>query len=237
MRMFGVAVGEARRSACAMGLGACRVERADRDECRRRRAADAGIAMDHHRRRSLPALDEADEPFDVLARRVDVAVARLDDVMELQPQMIAARDARRQHQVVLVPEQRTTWRHRVLPRCRAVATASTHGSSHHPEVAEPRTGQLRRASRSARKATLGGLRRPPGEISFSTVAGKAGRGPKKRRASVTPKPASTVASRKAAPWSAVLMIATMSAGSAGGKPIAGGSRRAAGAPPPCRSRR
>ena len=59
MRIFGVAVGEARRSACAMlVLVAMRIERADAGEGARGRAADAGEAMHHERRAAVPAAHE-----------------------------------------------------------------------------------------------------------------------------------------------------------------------------------
>ena len=59
MRMFGVAVGEARRKASAMlVLVAMRIERADGGIGARGRAADAGIAVHHQRRAAIPAAHE-----------------------------------------------------------------------------------------------------------------------------------------------------------------------------------
>ena len=50
-------------------LVAARIERAGRDEGAGGRAADAGIAMHHQRRRAVPAAHEVEEPGDMLVGR------------------------------------------------------------------------------------------------------------------------------------------------------------------------
>ena len=93
MRIFGVAVGEARRRARAiLTLIAMRIERADARKGARGRAADAGVAMHDQRRAAIPAAHEFRQIGDVLLVRHDVAVERRADVVQPQPEMIFRRD-------------------------------------------------------------------------------------------------------------------------------------------------
>ena len=107
MRMFGVAVGEAQaqglRDAC---LVAMRIERADAGIGARGGAADAGEAVHHQRRPSIPAAHEFQQIGDVLLVRHDVAVERSGNIVEPQPEMIFRRDAARPVDAVHVADQR-----------------------------------------------------------------------------------------------------------------------------------
>ena len=87
-RRFGTAVSEARRSASAIAFsGRVGVERAQRDERRRRRAAEAGVAVDEQRRLAVPAAHELDELADMLFGRRRGALLHLDDVVHVELQV------------------------------------------------------------------------------------------------------------------------------------------------------
>src|SRR6266540_3111004 len=67
---------------------AMRIERASRGKGARRRAADTGIAMHHHRCAAVPATDEIQDPLDMMICRRDKTVHLLGDVVHRHPQMI-----------------------------------------------------------------------------------------------------------------------------------------------------
>ena len=70
------------------------------------RAADAGIAVDHERRRAIPAADEIEQLADMLVRRADHAVGRLADVVDREEEVIRRGDGRRARHQRLVVHQR-----------------------------------------------------------------------------------------------------------------------------------
>jgi hypothetical protein len=84
MRALGIAEADALRIACAMasslraGLSA--------------QAADAGVAMHHHRRRAVPGAGEIDELEDVLVGGVHVAVDGRDDVVHAEDEVVVRRE-------------------------------------------------------------------------------------------------------------------------------------------------
>ena len=93
MRMFGIAVGEASRSARAIvALVALRVERAGGDERARGRAADPRIAMHHQRRRAIPGAHEAQQVADMRLGRRHVALDVIGDVVHVEQQVVFRRD-------------------------------------------------------------------------------------------------------------------------------------------------
>ena len=104
---FGVAVGEARRSACAIAASSrAGAERAGGGERAGGRAADAGVAMHDQRRRAVPLLHELDQVADVLLARVGVAVGRAGDVVDVDDEVVVGRDAARPHDQIDVAQQR-----------------------------------------------------------------------------------------------------------------------------------
>src|SRR5665811_1179476 len=72
-----------------------RVQRTERDEGRRGRAADAGPAMDEKRRLLVPIECEADQFGDVILRRNDQPVPRLADIVHGESEMTLLDDAGR----------------------------------------------------------------------------------------------------------------------------------------------
>ncbi len=176
--------------------------------------------------------------FDMLVVRRHVAVERLGDVVHAQEEMIVAPTRRRPLHLVVDAEQgddmaRAGLRDRVVQPRRASRRGSSSPSMFRIMIA---IGGLH-AWRSRRPARIrsDGLRRNAWQIARDSAVRPSrpatasdsrarprpaapGRAPKNRRASAAEKPASCVASRKAAPRSAALISLTTSAGSSGGRP-------------------
>ena len=68
------------------------IERAGGHIGTRRRAADTGKAVHHHRRLAVPCRDEIDEPLHVLVRRRRITVHRCRDVVDREHKMIFRSD-------------------------------------------------------------------------------------------------------------------------------------------------
>ena len=106
MRIFGVAVGEACRNACAMlsssrcGLSAQTLAKALAVE------ADAGIAMHHERRAAIPSAHEFQQIGDMILVRHDVTIDRRGNVMQPQPEVVLLDDGARPIDPDFVADQR-----------------------------------------------------------------------------------------------------------------------------------
>lgn len=83
-----------------------RIERAGGDIGTRRRAADAGKAVHHHRGLAIPGRNEIDEPLHVLVRRGRIAVHRCRDVVDREHKMIFRSDMRRALHTLDHPQER-----------------------------------------------------------------------------------------------------------------------------------
>ena len=65
------------------------------NERRGGRAADPGIAMDHHGSGTVPATHESEEPLDMIGARQDHALGRFCDIRDGDVEMAVGRDADR----------------------------------------------------------------------------------------------------------------------------------------------
>ena len=95
-RPLGVAVGDAALNDAGDGeLVALGAKRAGGDIGRGGRAADAGVAMDHHRLGAVPRVDEAEEELEVPGLGQNLAGRGRDDVGYGKIEMPLRRDRRR----------------------------------------------------------------------------------------------------------------------------------------------
>ena len=94
-RAFGVAVGEAARSARDLAFVALRPQRAGGDEGRGGRTADAGVAMDQQRLGAVPSAGEGDQLAHVRFGRQRLPRLRFDDVGDADIEMALSRYGRR----------------------------------------------------------------------------------------------------------------------------------------------
>ena len=93
---LGEAIGEAARSFLRdLHLVAMRIEHAGRGKGARGGAADAGIAMDHHRRAAVPAAHEVSTCSTCASDGRDIAVHRLGDVVHRDLRWLAAKHRHR----------------------------------------------------------------------------------------------------------------------------------------------
>jgi hypothetical protein len=62
--------------------------------------------MNDHRRFAFPRAHEGNQPFDVFEAGLNLARHRIDDVMDVQPQVIATRNLGRERHLVFYSQER-----------------------------------------------------------------------------------------------------------------------------------